>query len=679
MMPERLSRRDGSALRALEAVREAEPDVPCSACSRLISPAARFCRSCGVRQPMARPLIEVTARAATQASPGQEALDVAATLRPPLIALWGPLDDLRWSNEGGRPAATAEPVEPVERAEPVEPTKRATPTESATVAMAASSTLPVPSTFGSFSAESLWSPRAALPSETPMPVAEATIGRCSHARKGRSTVALCGVCGGVPGPRVVTARMDGSGHIPLDMSARETLSADQRRAILTGVAVLVSVFIALPMATLIGLIALATVVYLAILIQRIRIFALAMDQPDMVTISDEDARSIPPSKLPIYTILVPAYREPQVIAQLLAAIQALDYPVHKLDIKLLLEQDDPETLEAALAANPGPHVEIVRVPPIGPRTKPKACVVGLARARGQYVTIFDAEDQPEPLQLRRAIVAFRRHSKIACFQAKLSYRNADRNLITRWFSAEYAMWFNHFLPGLSRLGVPLPLGGTSNHFRRRILRDVGGWDPYNVTEDADLGIRLSRAGYKTAVLDSTTLEEANGDFVNWAKQRSRWYKGYLQTWLIHMRQPRRLWRELGPKGFIGFNLFVGGTPIVALLNPIFWALTAIWFLAKPEFVQALFPAWLYYAGLACFIGGNFVFLYGAMVSARATGKPKVVLAAALSPIYWVMMSIAALKAGFQLIHAPSFWEKTTHGLDLDVSGPTSIRVHGPSS
>lgn len=657
-MPQRLSRRDGSALRALDVVPDAGPDVPCSECSRLISPVARFCRSCGVRQPMAQPLIEVTARAATQSASSPDLQDVAPQLRPPLIALWGPMDDLRFAADNGQAGEPAEPAAP---------------------GMVLPADLPMPATFASFSAESIWSPRAEPDGQERDQTAAdlAAIGRCSHVRRDRRPAALCAVCGGVPGPRVVSARTDGSGSVPEGMTARETLSSGQRRTILGTAAIGAVSLLVAPMATLIGLIALATVLYVAILIQRIRIFTLAIQQPDMISISDEDARAIPSSRLPIYTILIPAYREPQVMAQLLESIHRLDYPVHKLDIKLLLEQDDPETLEAALAARPGPHVEIVRVPPVGPRTKPKACVVGLARARGQYVTIFDAEDQPDPLQLRKAILAFRRHPEIACFQAKLSYRNAGQNLITRWFTAEYQMWFNQFLPGLGRMGAPLPLGGTSNHFRRKILRAVGGWDPYNVTEDADLGIRLHRAGHRTAVLDSTTYEEANSDFVNWVKQRSRWYKGYLQTWLIHMRQPRRLWRELGPKGFIGFNLFVGGTPIIALLNPIFWGLTAIWFLARPEVVQQLFPAWLYYAGLGCFVLGNFLFLYGAMVSARSTGKPSVVLAAALSPLYWVMMSIAAVKAGFQLIHAPSFWEKTTHG--LDASPPTAATAGDLSS
>jgi cellulose synthase/poly-beta-1,6-N-acetylglucosamine synthase-like glycosyltransferase len=671
MMPDRLPRRlgDQSHALALALVDDAPADAPCVTCGHVMSTAARFCRRCGQRQPMARPLVEVQAgdRAAAAAASIIAADASVPSPRPPLIPLWGPLDDLRVGSSDSSSVGPDGGVAPA-------PTTPATSSASSP-----RDVMPVarPRTFGSFSSDSVWSPRAALPVDGFQPGMLTTIGRCTHAQRRPSPAALCTICGGVPGPRVVSARTDGSGSVPAGMSAQETLSVGQRRAILAGAAVIGASLLLAPLATLIGLIALATALYVAILVQRVRIFALAMRRPDMVTVSDGDALAIPTSRLPIYTILIPAYREPEVMAQLFESIHALDYPVHKLDIKLLVEQDDPETLEAALAARPGPHVEIVRVPPVGPRTKPKACVVGLGRARGQYVTIFDAEDQPEPLQLRKAILAFRRHPEIACFQAKLSYRNAGQNLITRWFSAEYAMWFEQFLPGLSRLGAPLPLGGTSNHFRRKVLRSVGAWDPFNVTEDADLGIRLSRGGHRTAVLDSTTYEEANADFVNWVKQRSRWYKGYLQTWLIHMRQPRRLWRELGPKGFIGFNLFVGGTPIVALLNPIFWGLTALWFFARPEIVQALFPAWLYYAGLACFVAGNFLFLYGAVVSARSTGKPGVVLAATLSPIYWVMMSIAAVKAAFQLVQAPSFWEKTTHGLDLDPA--PAERAHGPSA
>jgi cellulose synthase/poly-beta-1,6-N-acetylglucosamine synthase-like glycosyltransferase len=195
------------------------------------------------------------------------------------------------------------------------------------------------------------------------------------------------------------------------------------------------------------------------------------------------------------------------------------------------------------------------------------------------------------------------------------------------------------------------------------LEHVGGWDAYNVTEDADLGIRLYRAGYSVKVLESTTLEEANSDFINWEKQRSRWYKGYLQTWLVHMREPRRLWSDLGARGFLSFNLFIGGTPMLTLLNPVFWALSWLWLLGRASVIAELFPPWLYYAGMLSLVLGNLSVLYMGVVSARGTGRPALVPFMLLAPLYWGMMSLAAIKALVQLLYAPAFWEKTTHGLD----------------
>jgi cellulose synthase/poly-beta-1,6-N-acetylglucosamine synthase-like glycosyltransferase len=462
-------------------------------------------------------------------------------------------------------------------------------------------------------------------------------------------------------------------------SARRTLTHPQTVALRIGIGAIILAVAINALAIGIGLIAVASLFYLGALIYRIRMFAQALNAPDILSVSDAEARGLWEWSLPIYTVLVPAYHEPEVIANLLRHIDRIEYPRARLDVKLLLEEDDEETIAAAKAAITGPHVEIVRIPYSEPRTKPKALNVGLAMARGRrrtgMVTIYDAEDRPDPLQLRRAVVAFRRlPPQIACLQAKLAYHNPDQNMITRWFTVEYSMWFSQLLPGLVHQSAPLPLGGTSNHFRRYALEQVRGWDAYNVTEDADLGIRLHRAGFRTRVLDSTTFEEANSDFVNWVKQRSRWYKGYMQTWLVHMRHPIRLWRELGTWGFLGFNLFVGGTPLLALMNPIFWSLTALWFLARPELIVSLFPAWLYYLSLLCLALGNFAFVYTSMVAARTTGSPKLVLASILSPAYWVMMSIAAIKALIQLFHAPSFWEKTFHGLDQAESTVDSRRA-----
>jgi glycosyltransferase XagB len=494
-------------------------------------------------------------------------------------------------------------------------------------------------------------------------IAETGFGpRCPVCRRRREIrVNFCRYCGAPQSnswrPRVL--------RLPSrDFSAARTLTAPQRRFGVSVAIALLILFVVTPMTALTLLVALATALYLGAAIFRLRLFWMALEAPEQMSVTDEEARSIPDAKLPMYTILVPAYREPEVIAELLAQLDRLEYPRDRLDVKLLLEEDDPETHRAAMAASPGEHVEVIVVPDGKPKTKPKACNVGLARARGEFVTIYDAEDRPDPLQLRRSVVAFSRlDQKVVCLQAKLSYYNADQNLITRWFTAEYAMWFSQLLPGLVRQSAPMPLGGTSNHFRRSALLAVGGWDAFNVTEDADLGIRLHRLGLRTLVLDSTTLEEANSDFVNWVKQRSRWYKGYLQTWLVHMRHPRQLAREVGLGGFVAFNLFVGGTPLIALLNPVFWTLTFIWFIAHPPFVAALFPPVLYYTGLFCMTFGNLGFYYATIVSARTTGQPKLVLAATIAPVYWAMMSIAAIKALVQLFSVPFFWEKTAHGLD----------------
>lgn len=178
---------------------------------------------------------------------------------------------------------------------------------------------------------------------------------------------------------------------------------------------------------------------------------------------------------------------------------------------------------------------------------------------------------------------------VACIQAKLAYHNGGQNLLTGWFTAEYGLWFGYLLPGLMSTESPIPLGGTSNHLKHPVLDKIGSWDPYNVTEDADLGLRIAGSGYRTAVLESVTLEEANSDPINWIRQRSRWYKGYLQTWLVHMRRPRELVRTIGWRSFIRFNLVLAGTPIIAVLNLAFWLITASWFLGQPEVIGAVFP------------------------------------------------------------------------------------------
>jgi cellulose synthase/poly-beta-1,6-N-acetylglucosamine synthase-like glycosyltransferase len=448
------------------------------------------------------------------------------------------------------------------------------------------------------------------------------------------------------------------------LSAKKLLTPRHRNVLIAAVLILIILGVLTPINTVIGVISVITVFYLGVSINRALLFSRSRRRGTQFEVTDEEARAVPDADLPVYTILVPAYREPEVIHRLLQNLDQLEYPRDRLDLKLLLEEDDFETIEALQHLEPGEHIQVVLVPAAQPRTKPKALNYGLSLARGDIVTIYDVEDRPEPLQLRRAVAALARADpEVVCLQAKLSYANVDQNLITQWFTIEYDMWFSLFLPGMVQLDAPVPLGGTSNHFRREVLEELGAWDPHNVTEDADLGIRLARRGYRSRVLDSLTLEEANSDFVNWVKQRSRWYKGYLQTFLIHMRHPRQVFRQIGTVGVLELVLFVGGTPLLALLNPLFWLMTALWFAGRPHIIRDLFPAPLYYASLVSWVFGNFLAAYLTLLAIRLNNRTHLIKAALLVPLYWLMMGVAAAKAVWQLVATPTFWEKTTHGLD----------------
>ncbi len=418
-------------------------------------------------------------------------------------------------------------------------------------------------------------------------------------------------------------------------------------------------------------------IYAAVSVFRLWAMAKAAGKDSEVIVTKADMERVPPTSLPEYTILVPLYREAAVLPTLAKAVRDLQYPKDRLDVKFLLEEDDKETIAAARAANLPPYVELLVVPPSEPRTKPKACNYGLTKARGEYLVIYDAEDIPEPDQLLKALTVFRQSDdKLACVQAKLSYYNEDQNLLTRWFTAEYANWFELLLPSLFALRMPIPLGGTSNHLRTDVLRELGAWDPFNVAEDADLGVRLHKAGYRTAVMNSTTMEEANSDFVNWVRQRSRWVKGYLQTWLVHMRHPVKLWRELGPTGFFGFQMTVGGTPLQFLVNPLLWGITVLWFLFQPVYMERVFSGWIYYIGNLCLFLGNISFVYANIVGVIKGGRPGLAKWVLLSPVYWVFMSIAAYKALNQLIFKPSYWEKTHHGLARPARQRASVSTDG---
>ncbi len=419
--------------------------------------------------------------------------------------------------------------------------------------------------------------------------------------------------------------------------------------------------------------ALSSFFYLSFSAYKFYLVYKALSRDLEVPVSDEDVAALDDRDLPIYTILVPVYQEAEILADLLEAVNNLDYPTTKLDIKVLLEDDDLDTIEAFRRLNMPSHFHGIIVPSAQPKTKPKACNYGLIHARGEYVVIFDAEDLPEPDQLKRVLVAYGKvPPETVCIQAKLNYYNRRQNILTSWFTAEYSMWFDLFLPGLDASDAPIPLGGTSNHFKRDALVEVGAWDPHNVTEDADLGLRLYKRGYKTATVDSTTFEEANSEIYNWIRQRSRWHKGYIQTWLVHMRHPLRLIREIGLRPFLSFQLVIGGTFFAALLNPVYWTLTALWFLTQWGFIQEIFSGTVFYLGAVCLYVGNFAFTYMNVAGAMRRQYYDMVKHALLSPLYWGLMSVGAWRGFLQLLRKPHFWEKTEHGLYTsapDTGGP----------
>jgi cellulose synthase/poly-beta-1,6-N-acetylglucosamine synthase-like glycosyltransferase len=349
-----------------------------------------------------------------------------------------------------------------------------------------------------------------------------------------------------------------------------------------------------------------------------------------------------------------------------------------MQVLLLLEADDDVTIAAAEGYQDSESVTIVLVPPADPRTKPKACNYGLQFATGDIITIYDAEDLPEPLQLRRTVAAFAKlPPEVVCIQSKLAYHNAHQNLLTGWFTAEYNLWFGYLLPGMMRSDSPIPLGGTSNHLLRRVLEEIGAWDPFNVTEDADLGLRIHAMGYRTAVLDSQTLEEANSDPINWIRQRSRWYKGYLQTWLVHIRRPVQMWKSVGPRSFVRLTLILAGTPIIAVLNLLFWFITILWFLGQPDVVGEVFPWFVYFPALVALIIGNGATLYMNLISLREDDRADLIIPALTVPAFFAMMSVAAAKGVYQLARNPSYWEKTFHGLSARPQIDPAVPDPGP--
>ncbi len=452
-------------------------------------------------------------------------------------------------------------------------------------------------------------------------------------------------------------------HKHPEWSASVPITAVQKRVVVVLFVLLLAAVIVAPLKTGQVLIAFCTIFYMILTLYKFIVIRSSISPDASISYTPEEIAAEEPREWPMYTVLIPMYKEPEVLQQMVKAMCDMDYPADKKDIQFLLEEDDLLTLNAARAMDMPQGFRIVEIPESFPRTKPKACNIGLYLAEGKYLVIYDAEDMPERDQLKKAVMAFERSDeKVACIQSRLNYYNPYHNILTRWFTAEYSTWFDLQLPGLAALKAVIPLGGTSNHFKTAILQELMGWDAYNVTEDCDLGVRLVRAGYATQMLTTTTWEEACSHLPSWIKQRTRWQKGYMQTWFVHMRHPLLLLKEIGLVNTLHYHLLIGGVTFSVLVNPIFWIMAVVWFIFKPAGVAMLFPGPVFAAGAFCLFAGNFVFVYVTMLGCYKRERDSLLWYALFTPVYWVLMSISGWRAFIQFFRDPFVWEKTQHGL-----------------
>lgn len=363
--------------------------------------------------------------------------------------------------------------------------------------------------------------------------------------------------------------------------------------------------------------------------------------------------------LPIYSILIPLYREPNIIHQLVYSLNAISYPQALLDIIILIEEDDDLTLDAINKLDLDSKYRVIIVPNSLPRTKPKACNYGLQFVKGEYVTIYDAEDIPDVLQLQKVVEKFRKlNSEYICIQARLNFYNKNENLLSKLFSLEYSYWFDFMLPGLHKLGLVIPLGGTSNHFKTNALKQIGAWDAHNLTEDAELGLRISAYGYKTYLLDSYTLEESPLKISIWIKQRTRWIKGYIQTFAVFRKNIKFYKTNLSVKQITGIYLFVGMSCFVHFLKIIFLIIFCFQNFLDYDFLEQIEDI--------CVISFFSYFIISFIITIITMVKSKIYdpCVILLMPVYSLIHSVAAIRSLYHLTIDDLSWEKTEHGFSI---------------
>ena len=394
----------------------------------------------------------------------------------------------------------------------------------------------------------------------------------------------------------------------------------------------------------------------------LKALALAAQVTHRVPARAEPLRPVPRERLPRMSVMVPLFHEERIAEALIRRLSRLTYPKALLDVILVLEAKDTVT-RATLARTDLPSwMRVIEVPDNGTiTTKPRALNYVLDFCIGDIIGVWDAEDAPEADQLEKVASHFSHADpSVACLQGILDYYNPRQNWLARCFTIEYAGWWRLVMPGVARLGLALPLGGTTLFFRRTVLEALGGWDAHNVTEDADLGLRLARHGYTTQLIPTATYEEANCRAWPWVKQRSRWIKGYLITYFVHMRAPGALLRDLGLIRFIGVQAMFLATVSQFVTLPLLWSFWLPAFGLPHPVLSTLGPAVIWPLALF-FVAAEILNLIIGMLAVSGRNHRHLLVWVPTLILYFPLGTLASYKALYELVSDPFYWDKTQHG------------------
>lgn len=404
-----------------------------------------------------------------------------------------------------------------------------------------------------------------------------------------------------------------------------------------------------------------SIMYIVLVLFKLFIMCVSIAHPTE-EVAPEDLSAVDDADLPVVSVMIPLYKEREIIPQIFQYLLDFDYPQDKLDIIFILESTDAETAQAFLEMHPPAHFKALLSPDVQPKTKPKAMNVAFKVARGDILVIFDAEVIPERDQLKKAAVMFQRHPEAMYLHSKMDVYNAKTNWITRLYTGEFCYFYHYFLPGLVHSNYAVPISGHSTYFRRQVIERVGAWDAYNVAEDCDIGVRIYRKGFGSGMmLESHTWEQSTTTIPTWVRQRTRWIQGFIQTSIVQMRYPFLLKRELKSwKNFAVFLFLVPGNVLLNILNLMQWLMFTLWHTTHAPFLQIAYSGVTLYLSTFCFLVGNFMFTFYSMFALYRRKHYAIVPWGILSFVYWIMLGVATVRSALHLFLHPHKWDKTSH-------------------